>query len=167
MIYKIVKQLKNSKMCLVCGTENPFGLGGRFYQTESDEIIGIFRASEVHQGFPQRIHGGMIASMLDEIIGRTQNIKDPEAWAVTVDLRVKYRKPLPLGVDLKVLSRMTKDSRRMFEGTAEIYLPDGSVAAEGWAKYFRGTPKELKEGDFKAEEWIVVSDEPLPKEIEI
>jgi acyl-coenzyme A thioesterase PaaI-like protein len=167
MIYKIVKQLKNSKMCLVCGTENPLGLNGRFYQTATDDIIGIFRAGEVHQGFPQRIHGGMIASILDEIIGRTQNIKDSQGWAVTVDLRVRYRKPLPLGVDLKVLGRMTKDSKRMFEGTAEIYLPDGSVGAEGWAKYFRGTPKELEEDDFKPEEWIVVIDEPIPEEIEI
>ena len=154
-------------MCLVCGTENPFGLDARFYQTSTEEIIGIFRAREVHQGFPQRIHGGMIASILDEIIGRTQNIKDPEGWAVTVDLRVRYRKPLPLGVDLKVLGRMTKDGKRMFEGTAEIYLPDGTVAAEGWAKYFKGTPKEIEEGNLNPEEWIVLRNEPIPEEIEI
>ncbi len=167
MRYKIIKQLKNSKMCLVCGTENPFGFNARFYQTDSEEIIGVFRAGDVHQGFPQRVHGGMIASILDEIIGRTQNIKDPEGWAVTVDLRVRYRKPLPLGVELKVLSRMTKDSKRMFEGTAEIYLPDGTVAAEGWAKYFRGTPKEVEAGGLGAEEWTVVENETIPNEIEI
>ena len=69
MRYKIIKQLKNSKMCLVCGTENPFGFNARFYQTDSEEIIGVFRAGDVHQGFPQRVHGGMIASILDEIIG--------------------------------------------------------------------------------------------------
>lgn len=154
-------------MCIVCGTENPLGLNARFYQTTTNEIIGIFRAGEVHQGFPQRAHGGMIASILDEIIGRSQNIDAPDGWAVTVDLRVRYRKPVPLGVDLKVMSRMTLDTKRMFEGTAEIYLPDGSVAAEGWAKYFKGTPKEIEEGELGLEEWIVISEEPIPEEIEI
>jgi acyl-coenzyme A thioesterase PaaI-like protein len=167
MKYTIVKQLNNSKMCLVCGTENPFGFNARFYQTDSDEVLGVFTAKDVHQGFPQRIHGGMIASILDEIIGRAQNIKDPEGWAVTVDLRIRYRKPVPLGVELKVLGRMTKDRKRMFEGTAEIYLPDGTVAAEGWAKYFRGTPKEVEESGLSAEEWIVVEKGLIPHEIEI
>ena len=167
MKYKLIKQLKNSKMCLVCGTENPFGLNARFYQTTTDEIIGIFSAKELHQGFPGRIHGGMIASILDEVIGRVQSISDPEGWAVTVDLRIRYRKPLPLGTNLKAVSRMTRDARRMFEGTAEIYLPDGTVAAEGWAKYFKGTPKEIEEGNLSTEEWIVIENEPFPEEIEI
>lgn len=167
MKYKIVKQLKNSKMCIVCGIENPSGLNARFYQTTTDDVIALFQGKEIHQGFPQRAHGGMIASILDEIIGRVQNIKDPEGWAVTVDLRIKYRKPVPLGVELKVLGRMTRDTKRMFEGTAEIYLPDGTVAAEGWAKYFKGTPKELESSDLGVEEWIVVPEELIPEEIEI
>ena len=58
-------------------------------------------------------------------------------WGVTVELELKYKKPVPLNMPLKAVGRITKNSRRIFEGTGEILLPDGSVAVTAQGKYLK------------------------------
>ena len=54
-------------MCIVCGMENPIGLKAQFYNMEDESVMTIFKYSEEFQSFPQRVHGGLIATMLDEL----------------------------------------------------------------------------------------------------
>ena len=86
------------------------------------------------------MHGGVITGILDETIGRAVNIdegEDPSTWGVTAELTVRFRKPVPLGVELEARGRITRDIHHLFEGTGEIYLPDGTVAAIAHGKYIR------------------------------
>ena len=126
-----------SRMCLVCGTENVAGLKARFYELENGDLAGIFRPSQEHQGYPGRLHGGVSSAILDETIGRAINMLHPDVWGVTVELTLRYRKPVPLDDDVRAVGRITKDSSRLFEGTGEIVLADGSVAVEASGKYLR------------------------------
>lgn len=170
MKYKVTRKQNNSKMCAVCGVDNPFGIHGRFYDTDTGEVIGLFRAKEHHQSFPERVHGGIISAMLDEVMSRALNVEFPEEWSVTVDLRIRFKKPVPLETDLKALGRITRMNRKIFETTGEIYLPDGTVAAEGWGKFFRGTPGELEgleDSEAYLEGWQVMDSPEDPTEIEI
>jgi acyl-coenzyme A thioesterase PaaI-like protein len=114
---KIVGAQNVSRMCMVCGTENSAGLKSRFYELEGDELLGVFTPRPEHQGYPGRLHGGIASMVLDETIGRAINIEDREAWGVTAQLTVRYRKPVPLDREVRVIGRITKDSGRMFEGT--------------------------------------------------
>jgi len=149
-----------SRMCLVCGTENPFGLKARFLELDSGELVGLFTPRQEHQSYPARLHGGISSAILDETIGRAVNIIDPDAWGVTVELSVKYRKPVPLDAEISAIARITMDSKRLFEGTGEIVLPDGSVAVQASGRYLKMPIHRIAEGDF-ATEWFSDT-RPLP-----
>lgn len=134
----------NSHNCFVCGVKNSAGVHVSFYETVAEdgsgEILARFTGQPYHQGYPNRMHGGVITGILDETIGRAVNIgegEDPSTWGVTAELTVRFRKPVPLGVELEARGRITRDIHHLFEGTGEIYLPDGTVAAIAHGKYIR------------------------------
>jgi uncharacterized protein (TIGR00369 family) len=148
-----------SRMCLVCGADNPFGLQARFYELEAQaagrELLGIFTVREEHQSYPGRLHGGVSSAILDETIGRAITIAHPGVWGVTAELTLRYRKPLPLEGEIRAVGRITRDTRRLFEGTGEILLEDGSVAVEASGKYLKMTLGEITDDDFDQREWFV------------
>ncbi len=157
----------NSKMCFVCGLKNPAGLHASFYNLEGDQVVALFTPCEKHQGYPGRLHGGMAAAILDETIGRAMNIESDEIWGVTVDLQVRYKQPVPLDTELRVVGRIIGQNRRLFEGTGEILLPDGQVAVEGRGKYIKLPLDEIADFNFEEQEWDVALNEQDPKEIEL
>ena len=168
MEYKIKKRQYNSKNCFVCGLGNPMGLKTRFYETESGELIALCTPKLEHQSYPNRLHGGVSSALLDETIGRAICINYGEmVWGVTLDLHVKFRKPVPYGVMLKVIGRITKDKGRLFEGSGELVLPSGEVAVEAHGLYMKQSVEAIAGGDFTDNEWGFSADEEMPETIEI
>lgn len=167
MKYKVIKKQHNSKECIVCGLKNDLGLKASFYELENGELVAIFTALDEHQSYPGRLHGGMAAAMLDETIGRAILIKDENTWGVTVELNLKYKKPVPLGEELKVVGRITRDTSRLFEGTGEILLKNGEVAVTASGKYIKMPISKISDFGTGEEEWRVVPSENDPEEIEI
>jgi acyl-coenzyme A thioesterase PaaI-like protein len=155
-----------SRMCLVCGTENRSGLKARFYELEGGELLGVFRPLEEHQSYPGRLHGGIASAILDETMGRAIMIGQPGTWGVTAELTVRYRKPVPLDGDVKVVARITRDAGRLFEGTGEIVLEDGSIAVEASGKYLRLRLEEITEAGLGETEWYA-DERGLPPEIDL
>ncbi len=163
---KVVAAQNVSRMCLVCGTENPWGLQGRFYVLEAPdpaaeaggahgaELLGVFTLREEHQSYPGRLHGGITTAILDETIGRAITIADPGVWGVTAELTVRFRKPLPVEGELRAVGRITRDTRRLFEGGGEVLLADGSVAAEATGKYLKMGLGEITDDDFDQRDWF-------------
>jgi len=116
MIHKVTGKQPNSKMCFVCGLKNKFGLNASFYETDNNELIALFRACQEHQGYPGRLHGGIAAAILDETIGRTITTgKDTEIWGVTLEFHIKYRKPIPLDEEIKVVANLHMKTRDYLE----------------------------------------------------
>ncbi|MDF1542384.1 MAG: PaaI family thioesterase [Anaerosomatales bacterium] len=140
-----------SRMCLICGRDNPFSLKARFYELEDGELLGVFDALQEHQSYPGRLHGGISSAILDETIGRAISVTHPDTWGVTVELAVKYRKPVPPGAEVRAIARITRDTSRIFEGTGEIVLEDGSVAVEAVGKYVKMPIERIAAGDFQTE----------------
>ncbi len=168
MKYKVRRKQQNSRSCLVCGMKNDFGLKAAFYELENGELVSVFKTLEEHQSYPGRLHGGIAGAMLDETIGRAIMINQQNIWGVTVELSVKYKKPIPLNEELKAVGRIVKDSKRIFEGTGEILLPNGEVAAIAHGIYMK-MPLE-KISDFNSEdheEWNTIHDKNDPEEIEL
>jgi uncharacterized protein (TIGR00369 family) len=147
----VVSAQNVSSMCMVCGRDNPSSLKARFYNLEGDELLGVFAAQEIHQSYPGRLHGGVVSALLDETIGRAISIDDRDAFGVTIELNVKFRKPVPIGDEIRVIARLTKKTSRLFEGTGEIVLDDGTVAAEAFGRYFRLPPEKIADGDFSSQ----------------
>lgn len=155
-------------MCFVCGEKNDFGLHANFYETETNELVAIIHPSEEHQGYPGRMHGGIAASILDETMARLVYIgKEKQIWGVTLELKTRYRKPIPLGEELKVVARITSEGARSFEGTGEIILHNGEVAASAEGKYIKLTSDKIVNDQFVSEEWYSAASPDDPSEIEI
>lgn len=155
-----------SRMCLVCGVENRSGLKGRFYELEGGELVGVFRPREEHQSYPGRLHGGIASAMLDETIGRAIMIARPGTWGVTAELTVRFRKPVPIDGEIRVVGRITRDTSRLFEGTGKLILADGSVAAEAAGKYVRMQLEGITEASFGESDWFADERE-RPAQIEL
>ncbi len=152
---RVVCKAQNvSRMCMVCGVENRLGLSAHFYEVDGGELVGVFTPGPEHQSYPGRMHGGVIAAILDETIGRAVNISDPDAWGVTVELSLRFRKPVPLDGPVKAVARITGEVRRLFEGTGEIVLADGSVAAEAQGRYVRLPLDRIADTEFVDREWF-------------
>ncbi len=160
MKYKVLKKQNISSNCLVCGIENDLGLKANFYELENNELVAICDTKEWHQSYPGRMHGGMSAAILDETIGRAISLSNDEVWGVTVSLDIKYKKPVPTDCTIKVVGRIIKENRKLFEGTGEIILPNGEIAVTATGKYMKMPVNKIIENENLLEkEWISVKDE--------
>jgi len=162
---RVVAAQNISRMCMVCGTENASGLHAAFYELDSGELLGVFQTREEHQSYPGRLHGGILSAMLDETIGRAVSVTQHDAWGVTVELTVRFKRPVPPGTEVRAIGRITKDSSRLFEGTGEIVLADGTLAVEAFGRYLKMPIDKIADGDFESE-WFADERE-LPAAVEV
>ena len=161
-----MRKQPNSYHCVVCGVRNDASLKVVFYDTATDdgtpEVLARFTPRTIHQGYPGRLHGGLATGVLDETIGRAINAGnadgDPTVWGVAVELATRFAKPVPLDVELTARGRLTRERRSLFEGTGEIYLPDGSVAVRVEGKYMRLPLDEISGIDPEDLGWRVYPD---------
>jgi len=126
----------SSHMCFVCGVDNDAGLHAHFYQIDDRTCVGRFLPNEPHQGYPGRVHGGVISAMLDETLGRAV-WGDAKTWGVTAELTVRYKAPVPLDEMLTVVGRITYERRRLFKAEGELLTADGTVAVEANGTYVK------------------------------
>ena len=142
-----------SRMCLVCGEENPLSLHAQFLNLDDGRLCAKFQGSDVHQSYPGRMHGGMISAILDECIGRAVQVSHPEVFGVTLELTVRYRKPVPLNQMLTVIAEVTEHRSRLFIGQGKLLLDDGTVAADATARYYQLDVDNIADGGLTAEDW--------------
>jgi uncharacterized protein (TIGR00369 family) len=168
MQHRIVRKQHNSRLCFICGLRNGAGLHASFYETEHNELIALFTPNEEHQSYPGRLHGGIASAILDETIGRAILIGGShDLWGVTIELHLEYKKPIPLGCQLKVVGRVTENGSRFFRGTGEIILPGGEIAATAHGRYLKAPMEKIADFDPVENEWRVVESPDDPVTIEL
>lgn len=145
----------NSRMCFACGLENPVGLHLSFYDDRAGLVVAETVIPAHFQGYPERTHGGVVAAMLDEIVGRTAMTEDPNRFMVTARLDVRYRQPIPLGEKLRLQGSLIRRKGRLAWAHAEVRLADGSLGAEAEATLVDVDPRI---GDPAALGWRVYPD---------
>ena len=161
------KKHNAAKGCFVCGVENPMGLQAEFYELEDGTMAAKVQAKSVHQSYPGRVHGGVSTAILDETIGRAINVTEPDTWAVTVELTTKYKRPVPYDVPLTVTGKITKNTRRLFEGEGSILLPDGTVAVTAIGKYMKMKLTDIADFEANGESWTRYEKQTDPDFIEL
>ena len=134
---KVLSKQKNSRSCFICGMYNPIGLKAEFYNMEDDSVMTLFKYKFEHQSFPQRVHGGLIGTMLDELSMRAYWVKDETMFGVTTSMETKFRKPVPYEVELIGKGIIISDTSRFFKGQTQILDRDGKVYAEGVTNYIK------------------------------
>ena len=155
-----------SRMCLVCGRDNVAGLQGRFFVLENGQLAAVFQPRDEHQSYPGRLHGGIVSAILDETIGRAINIADTHTCGVTVEFKIRFRMPVPVDRVVRAIARITRDSSRIFEGTGENVLEDGTIAAEATGKYVKMPIEQIAAVEFADTEWFPDA-APLPGQIDV
>jgi len=142
----LLQALPGYTNCFVCGKNNPIGLNIAFFK-DQDKIKAEFIPQSKHQGFKGIVHGGILFSILDEIMGRTAIITR-DVMTMTVEINIKYRKKALVGEKIIFAAQMTKDLGRMIEAQAEARSEDGTLLTEAKGKFIvlsKEMQKEVEE----------------------
>ncbi|MBI3945311.1 MAG: PaaI family thioesterase [Armatimonadetes bacterium] len=123
--------------CFACGPRNAFGLHLEF-RTVGDEYLTSFTPASHHQGFAGVVHGGILTTVLDEVMARFLWARSIPA--VTAEIKVTLRQPARIGEPLTVSGRILRDARRLILCQAEARRADGTVVAAAEGKFVRVGP---------------------------
>jgi uncharacterized protein (TIGR00369 family) len=120
--------------CFGCGGANARGMQLTFEQDDAARRIrGAFRLSADYQGATGFVHGGIIATLLDEVMAKVSRFSDE--LAVTAELTVEYRRPVPVDEDIVVEGWEAKREGRNRFREGEIRDASGVVLARGRGRF--------------------------------
>lgn len=154
----MLQKQPGSRHCFVCGRENPVGLKMDFFTTAPGRCQAELTLQAEYEGYPGVVHGGIIASILDETGGRAQ-MDDPNRFMVTAQLNVRYRQPVPTGKPLRVVGIAGERRGRVCEAHSEIQDLDGVVLADAELVLVDIPESQLADVDPEALGWRVYPDE--------
>lgn len=123
-----------NSLCFACSPRNPIGLKLTF-EHDGDICRTRFTARPEHQGWNDVVHGGIVATLLDEIMA--QWIWAQGLITMTAEMTVRYSQSVPVGTELIVEGNPVSLKGRLIEMAARIILPDGTVAARASAKFLK------------------------------
>src|SRR5215212_2455547 len=115
----LVCVVRSDHGCFGCGDDNPIGLHLRF-AGDGDCVRASFTPSCDHQGFGNIVHGGIISTVLDEAMAWAT--ARAGFWAMTGDMRVRFRRPLTIGEPTVVTARVSRARGRLVTTVGELVL---------------------------------------------
>jgi uncharacterized protein (TIGR00369 family) len=119
-------------LCFGCGADNPQGLHLHFDIDSADPAnitaAATVNLSSLHQGPPGYIHGGIIATLMDEVMSKLN--RPLNLIAMTRHLAVDYLRPAPLGIPLALVGHHISRQGRKIHHAAELRHPDGTILAQ-------------------------------------
>lgn len=135
--------------CFGCGQDNRDGLRLKFYYDESRRrFVCRFRLSRRFTGPPKHAHGGIIATILDEAMGKVNKIR--HVIALTRAMEVHFLKPVPLNETLSVESHEVRVRGRKHINAAEILNQRGEVLASSRGTFVAIDPLAMFGKHFKS-----------------
>jgi acyl-coenzyme A thioesterase PaaI-like protein len=140
-------------MCFGCGRENPIGLQALYYQ-DDEKVYCTYTPRDEYQGYPGVVHGGILCTILDEVLFRTALI-DGDPWMVTARMEVRFKAPVLTEKPLTATAEVTKRKTRVLEAKGEIRLEDGTLAVEANATFVRIPEDSIVNFDEEIEFWEV------------
>ena len=127
--------------CFACGGQNPIGM-----HLEIELGDGTARTEWVpgtdYVGWEEKVHGGIIATLLDEVMAWAPSSHD--SWAVTAEMQIRYRAPANPGERLEATGRVTERRRRIYHVAGEVRGEDGRLVAEAEGRFLGATPTEKR-----------------------
>ncbi|HEU5370249.1 MAG TPA: PaaI family thioesterase [Ktedonobacterales bacterium] len=138
----------NYQRCFVCGAQNATGLQVEF-RREGEQVVADFLPEEAFQGFPGVVHGGILASLLDEALSRTALLHGE--WVMTGRLEIRYRQPAVVGQMLRVTAEIEQRRARMVIARGLIALAaDPKVVIAEARGTFLPYPEKLRQQALQA-----------------
>lgn len=137
---RYLKMQKN--YCFVCGQDNPEGMKLKFILDEARQtFVCRFRLSNRYTGPPGHTHGGIIASILDDAMGKVNKLH--HVVALTREMTIEYLKPVPLHKPLRVEGREIEVRGRTHVNAAEILNEKNEVLARSRGIFIAIDPERM------------------------
>ena len=128
--------------CFACGPDNADGMHLKFrFDKQRQMFVCRFRLDRRYTGPPGHCHGGIIATILDEAMGKVNKLR--EVIALTKQMTVEYLRPVPLNQPLRVESREVSVRGRRHVNMAEILNGKNEVLARGRALFIAIDPSRF------------------------
>jgi len=127
------KKLSDDRYCFACGPLNPIGLHMEvsFRDNKASSRLTLERE---FQGWQDIVHGGLIATILDEIMAHA--VMHYVGQAVTTSLQITYRAPLHVGEEFQAVGYVVEQKSRAAVAEAEIRLTNNTnLIAKGESKF--------------------------------
>lgn len=122
--------LKSYPNCFGCGSDNPIGLK-LSYRIEDEYIVTDFVPQEHHQGWPGITHGGIITSLLYEVM---ENYPYQKGIVTMMrGMETRFRKPINIGQTIIAKSWLVEESGRVMKVAGSLTNQDGVLLAQGEA----------------------------------
>jgi uncharacterized protein (TIGR00369 family) len=118
--------------CFACGGSNPIGM---HLAIEIGDGVAetTWVADPAFVGWEEKVHGGILATLLDEVMAWAPSSHD--AWAVTAEMHIRYRSPANPGEVLKARGWVTQRRRRIYQVSGEVRGADGRLVAEAEGRF--------------------------------
>lgn len=136
-------QLPYTRDCFVCGAHNQHGLHLRF-RREGDEVLADFTPQQQHAGFRGIVHGGILATVLDEAMFWAA-ASTTKRFCLAAELNVRFVSKVIVGQKLTIIARLRADRGRLWESSAELRSEAGTVCARATCKQIPMTVEEMKQ----------------------
>lgn len=124
--------LRDHRSCFVCGADNPEGLALKFSSRADGSVSARFECAPRFQGYPDRLHGGVVVMLLDDAM--VNCLLREGVPAVTGRLNVSFRKPVRLEKIAEVRAHVVSRTKSLYVVKAELYQ-DGRLMAHGEGKF--------------------------------
>jgi len=125
--------------CFACGGTNPIGMHMAIELGEGTART-TWVAGRDFVGWEEKVHGGILATLLDEVMAWAPSSHD--SWAVTAEMHIRYRAPANPGEALAARAWVTSRRRRIYEVSGEIRGEDGRLIAEATGRFLGASPTE-------------------------
>ncbi len=129
--------------CFACGAANASGLNLEFEAPEDGSVTALYVPQERHQGWPNVLHGGIVATLLDEAAAYVAYARGQHA--ATARLNIRFSRPAPLDTPLRVTATLVKDTRRMLTIEARVTTLEDEKIATAEATLLLLTAKQQQE----------------------
>lgn len=126
---------KDGYNCFGCSPDNPIGIHMEFYENR-DEIISFWHPQTQYQGWVNTMHGGILATIIDETAGWVV-FRKLQTSGMTTKLELKYRKPvMTTEPQITVRGHIVEQRRNLVTIDVRIENSKGETCVEGRATYF-------------------------------
>lgn len=128
--------------CFACGGQNPIGM-------HLDIVLGDGTASTEwvptadFVGWEEKVHGGILATLLDEVMAWAPASHD--SWAVTAEMNIRFRAPASPGERLVATGHVTSRRRRIYHVSGEVRGSEGRLIAEAEGRFLGASPSEKRD----------------------
>lgn len=123
--------------CFACGGANPIGMHLAIELGEGNAST-TWLPGENFEGWEEKVHGGLLATLLDEVMAWAPSSFD--SWAVTAEMSIRYRSPADPGEMLTARGWVTERRRRIYQVRGEVRGTDGRLVAEAHGRFLGASP---------------------------